>query len=163
MLSVGSFFSYECRNNRLLFLYFPFSISSWLMNHHTLCSDPFFAVFITMQFKGLNWEGVKKNVILATYMMNYLTLPQVACWTSNIWIVNGDSNVNTVPTDVSAVETNAATSVVTARHAPWQGIVHVFRVRCRRLLFADVISTLLARELLNERFIVKYAVLKNNS
>jgi len=128
------------------------------MNHHT--SDPFVAVFVTTQFKRFTWQGAKKNVILGMYVMNYLTLPEVACWTSNIWIVNGASNVNTAPTDVSAVETNAATCVVNVWHAPWQETVHAFRVRCRWRLFEDVISPLLARELHNERFTLKYAVLK---
>jgi hypothetical protein len=130
------------------------------LKHHTLCSDPFVSLFITMQFKRLNCQEGKKNVILSTYLLNYLTRPAVACWTSNIWIVNRASNVNTAPTNVSAVETNAATSVVTVRHAPWHGTVYVFRVRCRWHLFADVISTLLARELPNERFTLKYALWK---
>jgi len=65
-----------------------------------------------------------------------------------------------LPSDASAVETNAATSVVTIRHTPWQGTVHVFRVRWLRRLFTDVISTLIACELLSEPFTLKCAVLK---
>jgi hypothetical protein len=40
------------------------------------------------------------------------------------------------------------------------GNIHVFTFRCRRRLFANVISKQLTRELLNESFTLKYAVLK---